>query len=232
MSEVQEDPCKFLLVVKGDQKFLLKAPTSDERDKWVDSITDALHNLDRIKDGDVFGQASLRSSLRRNAVTITRSSSLSPTSVVLNNGTQSPQGSPRSSPKNSPRNSPIHFLEYPATFSRSDSLPSNGTRRRSSPVLTKKSKLASRESLNKEQENSNDMQLPIQRTVSTLSTSSYSSTNSYGSSAGQPPAAAGSPVTLQRSKSSVIQDRKPNIQINSDETAGSQRVSNLHFSNF
>lgn len=226
MSEVQEDPCKFLVVVKGDQKFLFKASTSDERDNWVDSITDALHNLDRIKDGDVFGQASTRSSLRRNAVTITRSSSLSPTSVVLNNGTQSPQGSPRSSP----RNSPIHFLEYPATFSRSDSLPSNGTHKRSSPVLTKRSKLASRESLNKEQENSNDMQLPMQRTVSTLSTSSYSSTNSYGSSAGQPPAIAGSPVTLQRSKSSVIQDRKPNIQINSDETAGSQRVSNLHFS--
>ena len=225
--DVQEDPCKFLVIAKSDQKFLFKASTTEERDKWVESITDALCNLDRVRQRDTLGQASIRSSLRRNAVTITRSSSLSPTPVVLSNGTQSPRSSPRNSPQNSPRSSPIHFYDPPNHLSRSDSLPSSVTKR-GSPVLSKKGRVSSRENLTKELESGSDGLLPVQRTASTLSTSSYSSTNSYNSSAGQA-LATSSPSSLKRSKSSVVQQTKPNIlnSNNTDEAAGSQRVSSL-----
>ena len=212
--EVQEDPCKFVLVVKGDQKFLFKTSTNEEREKWVNSINDVIYNLDKVKERDALGRASLRSSYRRNAVTITRSSSLSPTPVVLDNGVHSPQ----TSPQGSPRNSPIHFMDSSALILRSDSLPSNITHRRS-PVLTKKVvQIPSRESPTKELENNIDAHfIPVHRTASSLSTNSYSSINSYNSSTSLAPAP-GSPASIPRNKSFS----KP-----VDETTGSQRVSDF-----
>lgn len=211
-----------MLVVKGDQKFLFKASTNEEREKWVDTITQVMYNLDKVKERNALGRASLRSSYRRNAVTITRSSSLSPTPVVLDNGVHSPQHSPQ----DSPRSSPIHFLDSPTLVSRSDSFPSNMTHRKS-PNISKKMiqvQVPSRESPTKELENNTDAHfVPVHRTASSLSTNSYSSVNSYSSSTSQTPAV-GSPATIPRNKS-FSKPNNPSV----DETAGSQRVRNLRF---
>ena len=204
-----DDPCKFVLVVKGDQKFSFKTSATEERDTWVDTITNAIYNLEKMKQRDTLGRASLRSSFRRNAVTITRSSSLSPTPVAIDNGVNSPHDSPQ----NSPRNSPIHFLD-PPTLMKSDSLPLNFTNKRS-PAITKKIHVSSRESPTRELENNTDAH-SLHRTASSLSTNSYGSTNSTTSQA----PAAGSPATIPRNRSFS----KPN---NHDESTGSQRVSNF-----
>ena len=212
-----------MLVVKGDQKFLFKASTNEEREKWVNTINSVMCNLDKAKERNALGRASLRSSYRRNAVTITRSSSLSPTPVVLDNGVHS---SPQHSPQDSPRNSPIPFLDSPALISRSDSFPSNVTHRKS-PNLSKKmiqAQIPSRESPTKELENNTDAHfIPLHRTTSSLSTNSYSSVNSYGSSTSQAPAP-GSPVTIPRNKS-FSKPNNPSV----DETSGSQRVREFSF---
>lgn len=203
-----------MLVVKGEQKFLFKTSTSEERDKWVESITKVMHNLDRLKDSDTLSRASLRSSFRRNAVTITRSSSLSPTPVVVSNGTNSPRGSPQTSP----RNSPIRFLDNPAHILRSDSFPFNATHKRS-PIIVKKNQIPSGGSPTMEMENNNNTHfIPIQRTVSLLSTSSHGSTSSYNSSIGPAPAI---------DNHSVTHSSKPTNQDPSDDTSGNQRVSNI-----
>lgn len=176
-----------------------------------------MHNLDKIKESDTISRASLRSTNRRNAVTITRSSSLSPTPIVVDSDTQSLHNSQ----KTSPRNSPTQFLDDPAFLLRSDSLPSNHVHRRS-PVLTKQVRISSRESPTKEMRNSNDIYfVPIQHATSTLSTNSYSSANSYNSSNGQNPST-GSPSTIKRSKSVVHNS----TSANQDGTGGGQRVSN------
>ena len=220
---MQEDPCKFQLVVKGDQKFLFKAPTSEERDQWVDSFINVVNNLNKIKDSDTFSRASLRSSNRRNAVTITRSSSLSPTPVVVNNS-QSPHNSPRNSPKNSPRNSPIHFLDSPALLSRSDSVPTNPVHK-GSPILSRQSRISPRDSPTKELENNDAYFTPLQRTTSSLSTNSYTSTISHNSSTSQNPPTA-SP-SLTRSKSAAVQANKPiDDQETSEGTTVNQKVAN------
>ena len=175
----------------------------------MDTITSVIYNLEKVKQRDTLGRASMRSSFRRNAVTITRSSSLSPTPVAINNGVNTPHDSPQ----NSPLNSPIHFLD-PPTLMKSDSLPLNFTHKRN-PVVAKKLHVPSRESPTRELENNTDA-VSLQRTASSLSTNSYSSINSTTSQA----QATGSPTTIPRSKSFS----KPN---NQDETTGSQRVSNF-----
>jgi len=171
----------------------------------------------------MFNNASLRSSFRRNAVIITRSSSLSPTPVVVDSDSQSLHNSQ----KTSPRDSPTQFIDNPALISRSDSLPSNHVHKRS-PVLMRQSKVPSKESPTKELENSsNDVYfVPIHRSVSTLSTNSYSSTNSYNSSNSQNPSI-GSPSAVQKNKPAVAQGNQPTNQNTTNGTTSGQRVSNF-----
>lgn len=212
--EVLEDPCKFLVVLKGDQKLVFKSLTVEDREKWANLLTSMLNNRNFIMEADTLQRASVRGSLRRNAVTITRSSSMSPTSVLVNN-------------TDSARSSPTRFLDSP-TMSRTGSITSRSsvnlqrgspTLSRHSPTPSRNSPTPSRNSPSPEHDSTFTFSA-LHRTASTLSTNSR--TNSHTSN--------DSPSSLHRTMSAAVQ---PSNYDTTDQGNGkTQKVSGYSFDIF